>query len=104
MLYVMFLAHLGRLPAPVEFHFGGALVVALRPADWTIPHGDRPDEKYGPIVERVLTATCALIEQFHLIPFVLPPRRLTSIRVQGRGMGVPVRQTSHWARVDCAPE
>jgi hypothetical protein len=54
-------------------------------------------EKYGPMVERVLIATCVLIGQFHLIPFVLLPRRLTPIRVQGRGVGVLLRPAGHWA-------
>jgi hypothetical protein len=54
-------------------------------------------EKYGPMVERVLIATCVLAGQFYLAPFVLLPRRLTPIRVQGQGVGVLVRPTGHWA-------
>jgi hypothetical protein len=60
------------------------------------PHlGD--GEKYGPMVERVLTASCVLTGQFHLVPLVLLPRRLVPLRVQGTGGGVLVRPTDHWA-------
>lgn len=54
-------------------------------------------EKYGPMVERVLIATCVLLGQFTLVPLVLLPRRLTPIRIQGQGVGVLVRPTGHWA-------
>lgn len=53
-------------------------------------------EKYGPMVERVLIASCVLAGQFYLSPLVLLPRRLVSIRVQGNGMGVLMRLTGHW--------
>jgi hypothetical protein len=54
-------------------------------------------EKYGPMTERVLTATCVLLGQFYLIPLVLLPRLLVPIRIQGRGVGVLVRPVDHWA-------
>ena len=54
-------------------------------------------EKYGPMVERVLIATCMLIGQFHLVPLVLLPRLLVPVRIQGRGVGVLVRPIDHWA-------
>jgi hypothetical protein len=54
-------------------------------------------EKYGPMLERVLIATCILIGQFHLAPLVLLPRLLVPIRIQGRGVGVLVRPVNHWA-------
>jgi len=54
-------------------------------------------EKYGPMVERVLIASCVLTGQFHLIPLVLLPRRLVPIRMQENGAGVLTRLTSHWA-------
>jgi hypothetical protein len=54
-------------------------------------------EKYGPMVERILIATCVLIGQFHLVPLVLLPRLLVPIRIQGRGVGVLVRPVNHWA-------
>jgi hypothetical protein len=38
--------------------------------------------KYGPMVERVLIASCVLTGQFHLVPLVLLPRRLVPLRVQ----------------------
>ena len=53
--------------------------------------------KYGPMVERVLIASCVLTGQFHLVPLVLLPRRLVPLRVQGRGVGVLLRLTGHWA-------
>ena len=54
-------------------------------------------QKYGPMVERVLIATCVLVGYFHLAPLVLLPRRLVPFRVQGMGVGVWVRPTGHWA-------
>ena len=54
-------------------------------------------EKYGPMVERVLIATCVLTGRFYLVPLVLLPRRLAPIRVEGRGVGVLMRPTGHWA-------
>ncbi len=54
-------------------------------------------EKYGPMAERILTATCVLLGQFYLIPVVLLPRLLVPIRIQGRGVGVLVRPINHWA-------
>jgi hypothetical protein len=54
-------------------------------------------EKYGPMVERILTATCILLGQFYLIPLVLLPRLLVPIRIQGRGVGVLMRPVDHWA-------
>lgn len=54
-------------------------------------------EKHGPMVERVLIASCILLGQFFLIPLVLLPRRVVSIQVNGNGAGVMVQLTSHWA-------
>ena len=54
-------------------------------------------EKYGPMMERVLVASLVLVGQAHLIPVVLLPRRVASIRVQGGGVGVLIRPASHWA-------
>lgn len=54
-------------------------------------------EKYGPMAERILTATCALLGQFYLIPLVLLPRLVVPIRIRGRGVGVLVRPIDHWA-------
>jgi hypothetical protein len=54
-------------------------------------------EKYEPMVERVLMATCVLAGCFYLAPLVLLPRRLVPLRVEGMGVGVLVRPTSHWA-------
>ncbi len=54
-------------------------------------------EKHGPMVERVLIATCVLAGCFYLAPLVLLPRRLVPLRVEGMGVGVLVRPTSHWA-------
>ncbi len=54
-------------------------------------------EKFAPMVERVCIATCALTGQLYLIPVVLLPRRLTPIQVQGNGMIIMLRLTTHWA-------
>jgi hypothetical protein len=54
-------------------------------------------EKYGPMVERVLIASCVFAGQFHLVPLVLLPRRVASIQVQGGEVGVLVRPVGHWA-------
>jgi len=47
-------------------------------------------EKYGPMMERVLIATCVLGGQFLLVPLVLLPRRLAYMDVDGGGAGVLV--------------
>lgn len=54
-------------------------------------------EKYGPMVERVLIASCVLVGQFHLAPLVLLPRRVVSVRVQGGDVAVLARPAGHWA-------
>jgi hypothetical protein len=54
-------------------------------------------EKYGPMIERMLIASCVLVGYFHIVPLVLLPRRLVPFRVQGMGVGVLVRPTGHWA-------
>jgi hypothetical protein len=54
-------------------------------------------EKYGPMIERVLIASCVVIGQSYLVPLVLLPRLLVPIRIQGRGVGVLVRPINHWA-------
>lgn len=54
-------------------------------------------EKTGPMVERVLIASCILLGQFFLVPLVLLPRRVVSIQINGNGAGVLVALTSHWA-------
>jgi hypothetical protein len=54
-------------------------------------------EKYGPMAERVLTATCVLLGQFYLIPLILLPRLVVPIRIEGRGVGVLMRPVDHWA-------
>ena len=54
-------------------------------------------EKYGPMVERVLIASCVLAGQFSLVPMILLPRRVVPLRVEGMGVGVLVRPTGHWA-------
>lgn len=53
--------------------------------------------KYGPMIERVLIASCVLTGQFHLAPLVLLPRRLVPLRVQGMGTGVLLLPAGHWA-------
>jgi hypothetical protein len=53
--------------------------------------------KYGPMVERILIASCVLTGQFQLVPLVLLPRRLRPLRVQGMGVGVLIRPAGHWA-------
>lgn len=60
------------------------------------PHLGQGD-KYGPMVERVLIASCVLAGYFHIVPLVLLPRRLVPFRVQGVGVGMLVRSTGHWA-------
>jgi hypothetical protein len=59
----------------------------------TLDKGD----KYGPMIERVMIATCVLLGQFHLAPLALLPRLLVPIRIEGRGVGVLVRPINHWA-------
>ncbi|MGC9395825.1 MAG: DUF3307 domain-containing protein, partial [Anaerolineae bacterium] len=54
-------------------------------------------EKYEPMIERVLIASFVLAGQVALVPLVLLPRRLTSIRLQNNGMGVLMQLTGHWA-------
>lgn len=54
-------------------------------------------EKYGPMIERLLIATCILIGQAYLVPLILLPRRLTPIHIDGLGAGVLVRPIHHWA-------
>lgn len=54
-------------------------------------------EKWGPMAERIAVATCILLGQLYLVPLVLLPRRLTPIRVHGRGVGVLIRPIDHWA-------
>lgn len=54
-------------------------------------------EKFPPMLERTLVATLVLVGPFYLAPLVLLPRRLTSLQVQGNGMAVWVRLTTHWA-------
>jgi hypothetical protein len=54
-------------------------------------------EKYGPMVERVLIASCVLAGHFLPVPLVLLPRRLVPFRVRGMGVGVLVRPIGHWA-------
>lgn len=60
------------------------------------PHLGR-GEKVGPMVERVLIASCILLGQLFLVPVVLLPRRVVSIQINGNGAGVLVALTSHWA-------
>jgi len=54
-------------------------------------------EKYGPMVERVLIASCVLTGQLYLVPLILFPRRLVFLHVQGHEVGTLVRLTGHWA-------
>jgi hypothetical protein len=54
-------------------------------------------EKHGPMVERVLIASCVILGQFFLVPLVLLPRRVVSIQINNNGAGVLVALTSHWA-------
>ncbi len=54
-------------------------------------------EKFEPMIERVLIASFVLTGQIALIPLVLLPRRLTTIRVQDNGMGILMQLTGHWA-------
>jgi len=52
-------------------------------------------EKYAPMLERVLTASCVLTGQFHLVPLVLLPRRLVPLRAQRMGVGVLIQPTGY---------
>jgi len=54
-------------------------------------------EKYGPMLERVAIASLVFAGQFYLVPVVLLPRRVASVSVQGNGIGVLMRLTTHWA-------
>lgn len=55
-------------------------------------------EKYGPMLERVLIASCVLTGHFHLAPLILLPRRISPLRAERSGhAGVMVRLTGHWA-------
>ena len=60
------------------------------------PRLDR-GEKWGPMAERIAVATCIMLGQLYLVPLVLLPRRLTPIRIQGRGVGILIRPIDHWA-------
>lgn len=54
-------------------------------------------EKYAPMIERILIASLVMAGQVALVPLVLLPRRLTTIRLQKNGVGVLMQLTSHWA-------
>jgi len=54
-------------------------------------------EKFGPILERMLIATGVLVGQLYLVPLILLPRRLQSLRIEGGSVAVLVRPTGHWA-------
>ena len=54
-------------------------------------------EKYGPMLERVLIASCVLTGHFHLAPLILLPRRISPLRAERSHAGVIVRLTGHWA-------
>jgi hypothetical protein len=45
----------------------------------------------------MVIATCVLLGQLCLVPLVLLPRRLTPIRVEGRGVAVLMKPIEHWA-------
>lgn len=99
----------GRLADPRALAFAIGYLLLLNPA-WVLlrfivrgvwgaeaaPHLGE-GEKFGPMVERVLITSFVLAGQFVLVPMVLVPRCLVPYRVQGKGIGVLVRQTSHWA-------
>lgn len=54
-------------------------------------------EKYQPMVERFLIATCVCFGYFYLIPLVLLPRRITRLQAQGSSFGVMLCMTTHWS-------
>lgn len=54
-------------------------------------------EKYLPMVERFLIATCVCFGQFYLVPLILLPRRLARLQAQGDTFGVTLCMTTHWA-------
>jgi hypothetical protein len=54
-------------------------------------------EKYAPMVERALIATCVLLGQFALAPVVLLPRRLRAVREADDSLHLVLGLTSHWA-------
>lgn len=54
-------------------------------------------EKFEPMAERILIASFILAGAFYLTPLVLLPRRLSTIQLQGNGVGVWMRLTTHWA-------
>jgi hypothetical protein len=54
-------------------------------------------EKYGPMAERLLITTFILLGQFYLAPLALLPRHLMPIHIRGRGVGVLLQSTGHWA-------
>jgi hypothetical protein len=54
-------------------------------------------EKYGPMLERVLIASCVLTNHFHLVPLLLLPRRVRPLRVQAQGVEILLYPRGHWA-------
>jgi hypothetical protein len=99
----------GRAVAPKMLAFAIGYLLLLQPA-WVLlrfvvrgvwgpqaaPHLG-VGEKYEPMIERVLIASFVLTGQVALIPLVLLPRRLTTVRVQDNGVGVLMQLTGHWA-------
>jgi len=99
----------GRAVAPKMLAFVIGYLLLLQPA-WVLlrfivrgvwgaeaaPHLG-VGEKYEPMVERVLIASFVLTGQIALVPLVLLPRRLTTVRVQDNGVGVLMQLTGHWA-------
>ena len=99
----------GRAVAPKLLAFAIGYLLLLQPA-WVLlrfvvrgvwgpeaaPHLGI-GEKYEPMIERVLIASFVLTRQVALVPLVLLPRRLTTVRVQDNGVGVLVQLTGHWA-------
>lgn len=53
-------------------------------------------EKYEPMLERFLIATCTFFGLFYLIPLIMLPRRLTKFQAQDNTLGVMLCMTSHW--------
>ena len=99
----------GRAVAPKMLAFAIGYLLLLQPA-WVLlrfvvrgvwgpeaaPHLG-VGEKYEPMIERVLIASFVLTGQVALVPLVLLPRRLTTVRVQDNGVGVLMQLTGHWA-------
>lgn len=54
-------------------------------------------EKFEPMLERVLIATCVLLGQFYLVPLILLPRRVNVVQVQNNGVSMWMKLTTHWA-------